>query len=450
MSNLQTNHITTGTYFIGEKQPLILEVFLGTCVGVAMYDTEAEVGGLIHLMLPEPFLPDSTYMPEKYASNGLPLFISALYDAGATRENLKAVIAGGAFVGHITNQDFDFDIGGRTFDIVKRILVEEKIHIEKTETGGFFSCKLTLNMENWEYNINPSGVERLSGDINISKPSSADIEETIEHIQPIPQVALKVLRLIGQNDYDIANIALEIQKDQVISAKTLQLCNSAIFARKKRIDTIEHALVYIGKDILLRLVINAALNSFFEQSNTGYSLCKGGMFHHAVGTALIAEKISVFTNKSSPSLAYTAGLLHDIGKVVLDRYIFSSYALFYRGMEEKINMIELEDKFFGINHTRAGEILAEKWSFPQVLTEAIRFHHNPEKSLKNPELTHLVYLADLLMSRFHTGLEIELMNTENLNMRLEILGFSLSDFFEIVDFIPAEVFKSPEFVFGGQ
>lgn len=168
-------------------------------------------------------------------------------------------------------------------------------------------------MENREWDIKPLGIEKISEDINISRPSCIDIEKAIDNTKPIPQVALKILRLIDNDeDYDIADIALEIKKDQVISAKTLLICNSAIFARKKRIDSIDHALVYIGKDPLLKLVVNAALNGFFQQSNNGYSLCKGGLFHHALGTALVAEKISDITKRSSPSLAYTAALLHDI------------------------------------------------------------------------------------------------------------------------------------------
>lgn len=117
---------------------MILEAVLGTCIGVAMYDPVTEVGGLIHLLLPEPFSPDSTYMPEKYASKGLPVFIDALYNAGASKENLKAVIAGGGLIGQITELDFDLDIGGRTFEVVRRILSEKKINIEMSETGGFF------------------------------------------------------------------------------------------------------------------------------------------------------------------------------------------------------------------------------------------------------------------------------------------------------------------------
>ena len=91
-----------------------------------------------------------------------------------------------------------------------------------------------------------------------------------------------------------------------------------------------------------------SVNQFFGHSGSGYSLCKGGLYHHAVGTALIAEKIADYTGSAEPGKAYTAGLLHDIGKVVLDQSIVSAYPLFYRRLfEEEHNFLEAEKEILG-------------------------------------------------------------------------------------------------------
>ena len=79
------------------------------------------------------------------------------------------------------------------------------------------------------------------------------------------------------------------------------------------------ALVFLGLRLLVKLVICVSVNQFFGHSGSGYSLCKGRLYHHAVGTALIAEKLADYTGSVEPGKAYTAGLLHDIGKVVLDQ-----------------------------------------------------------------------------------------------------------------------------------
>jgi putative nucleotidyltransferase with HDIG domain len=430
---------------------MILEAYLGTCVGVALYDPVAGVGGLIHLLLPEPPGIESTSQPEKYASTGFPLFLQALAGAGASVENMKACIAGGALVGPLEDTDLELDIGGRTAERVMQIIADEGIRIENLETGGFFTCNLALNMSTWECRIEPAGFDRLSASADIKIPEPDEISQSAKDLQPIPQIALKVLRIINEELYEIQNLTEEIRKDQVISARTLKLCNSVMFASRKKIESLDHALVMLGQNLLLKFVISASLNNFFSQSGMGYSLCKGGIYHHAVGTAVIAEKLAGLTGKVEPSLAYTAGLLHDIGKVVLDQYINSGFPLFYRQLnEEGKNFSEVEKQVLGTDHTEVGASLAVNWSFPESLVETIRHHHNPEDARRRGSLVHIVYLADLLMSRFHSGLELERLNTDALATRMETIGLSISKFPALVDHIPLKVLESsPEFALMG-
>jgi putative nucleotidyltransferase with HDIG domain len=199
----------------------------------------------------------------------------------------------------------------------------------------------------------------------------------------------------------------------------------------------------LGQHLLLKLLISASINGFFSQCGMGYSRCKGGIFHHAVSTAVIAEKLACLTGIISPSLAYTAGLLHDIGKVVLDQYIDADFPLFYRQLnDEKRNLFEAEKNVLGIDHTEVGGDLAHSWSLPESLVETIRYHHVPENSVQHTELVHIVYLADLLMSRFNTSLELERISAEALASRLKTIGFSIDQFPKIVDFIPVKSLES--------
>ncbi len=444
MSYLESYIVTSGSYYVGRKKPLLLRAGLGTCVGVALYDRDADVGGLHHLLLPEPISSENILMPEKYASSGLPLFIQELFALGASRDNLKACISGGALVGPLMNQDLDLDIGGRTTEVVKNILAEEGIQIEKAETGGLLSSDLCLDMQTWEPSTKPLEHENLSGNQHVKVPTAEEINSGIEQLQPIPQVALKILRMIEDDNYDVKEISEEIRKDQVISARTLKLCNSPMFARNK-IDTLDHAVVFLGQKIFFKLILSAALQGLFSLNTMGYSLCKGALYHHAVGTALIAEELASFTGKVSPSLAYTAGLLHDIGKVVLDQYIASAFTLFYRHLEDLgRNLLEVENIVFGIDHTVIGSELAKKWVFPEVLIDTILNHHNPDEKDANSKLTTIVYLADLLMTSFYSGLELERLDTRDLASRLENVGLSVSLFSKMIDLIPYKVFASPE------
>ena len=436
-------HVAAGSYYVDTQKPMVLEAYLGTCVGVALYDPVAGTGGLIHLLLPEPVGIEGTFQPEKYASTGFPPFLKTLYDAGASPENMKACIAGGALVGPLDDSDLDLDIGGRITEKVMQFIDAEGIQVEKLETGGFFTCRIDLDMGTWQCRIEPAGFDKLSASVDIKIPEPNEIRLSAKNLRPIPQIALKVLRIINQELYEIQSITAEIRKDQVLSARTLKLCNSVMFARRVKIESLDHALVMIGQQLLLKFVISASLNNFFSQSGMGYSLCKGGIYHHAVGTAVIAEKLADLTGKVEPSLAYTAGLLHDIGKVVLDQFINAGFPLFYRELNEaEKNFSDVEKQVLGTDHTEVGADLARSWSLPDSLIETIRHHHKPEAAQKHNALVHIVYLADLLMSRFHTGLELERLNTETLAARMQAIGLSISEFPAIVDHIPIKVLES--------
>jgi len=440
---MQRHHVASGTFYHGEKQATLLNACLGTCVGVAIFDSEADVGGLIHLLLPEPITLESTFQPEKYASNGLPLFLEALYAAGATKRNLRAWIAGGALVGPVMQRDLDLDIGGRTTEVVRNILNAEGIAIENVETGGFFACTLSLDMQTWACTISPIGAERSQQAHKIVTMMETETLKAIDGVQPIPQVALKILRLMGDADFDVTQVAEEVRQDQVISALTLKICNSAIFARQRRIDSLDHALVYLGRDLFLKLVITATISDLYENDQAGYSLCKGGLFHHAVGTATIAEKVADVTGLVEPALAYTGGLLHDIGKVVLDQHVATAFPLFYRQTQDQgTSFMATEKEMFGLTHCETGLRLAQNWAFPDSLSAVIAHHHYPEAAAEHGQLAHIVYLADLLMSRFHTGLEIERINTETLSSRLAAINLPAERFQEIVDLIPSSVFET--------
>ncbi|GAB6906974.1 CheD: predicted chemoreceptor glutamine deaminase [Desulfosarcina cetonica] len=442
MAILTDFHVASGSFIVGETEPRRLQAFLGTCVGVAVFDATAGVGGLAHLLLPEPVGTGSLAHPEKYATTAMPLFLNRLTQLGATPENMRAVVAGGALVGPLTPLDIDLDIGGRTAETALDALQAAGIQVLRTETGGFFTCCLELDMQHWRHTIQPSGLDAERADSPARLPVRADIQHSIEAIQPIPQVALKVLRIMQQESYDIHQVAEEIKKDQVICARTIQLSNSAMFSKHQEVTSLDHALVYLGKSLFLKLVISAAVQRYYGQSGIGYSLCKGGLYHHAIGTAVVAERIAVAAGAADPGAAYIAGLLHDIGKVVLDQHVSDAYPLLYREFQNRqTEIITVENQILGIDHTRVGALLADRWSLPRPLQNVIRFHHQPEENADGDTLTVIVYLSDLLMSRFHSGLELERINTQHIGDHLARLSLSAGQFRQLVDLIPETVFE---------
>jgi putative nucleotidyltransferase with HDIG domain len=424
VSDLKRTIVASGSYVISKGGYSILEAYLGTCLGVVLYDRHAGVGGLIHLLLPEPTEIGSPWRPEAYAATGLPIFIHELLKAGASKARLEAVIAGGALIGTLSEADLFLDIGGRTAEIAERILRREQIQIRRSEIGGYFSCRLSLNLQTWQCDVDPTGIPaRTTGGSGAEKLVIEQLDRVITTLSPIPQIALKVLRMISDQTYVLDDVAQEVVLDQVLSGKVIRFCNSVFTGMHQKVDSIERALLVVGEKWLLQVVIGAAVEEILSQTDRGYSLCKGGLYHHACGTASVARSLAQFTGKTPPDLAYTAGLLHDIGKVVLDQFMNVALPHFYRRMQtDDTDLIKAEREVFGITHPTAGKRLAVHWSFPDILTEAIRQHHQPEQATIGPELTHLVYLADVIMSRFMVGLELEKTDTHALAARLDRIG----------------------------
>jgi putative nucleotidyltransferase with HDIG domain len=444
MKRFRREHIPAGSFRAEKQQPVLLQAFLGTCVGVALYDRIAKVGGMIHILLPEPPSTPPHEHPEKYAETGLPALLKELFAMGADPVNLTATVAGGALVAPLSQLDVNLNIGGRSTEIALEILNRHGIRVVKSETGGFFTCTLELNMETGQFAIKPASLprEEMDKEFSFSPPTSEDVARTINNLKPIPQAALKILSMVHEKRHDIRAITQELAKDQVLSARVLQTSNSAMFAGRIQIESIKDAVLLLGETLLVKLIITAAVKTYFNQTGTtGYSLCKGGIFFHAVGCGVAAEKIAAITGRATPKIAYTAGLLHDIGKVVLDQYITQACPLFFRGIHhDGAAALDLEKKILAMTHCDTGALLAKKWNFSPALTEVIRFHHTPEQAANHKDLVRIVYLADLLMSRFNAGLELEKIKTKNILTTLENLGLTVLDLPGLIDSIPLNSF----------
>ena len=341
----------------------------------------------------------------------------------------------------VCEMDLNLDIGGRTSEIAHEILRSEGIAVENTETGGFFACRLSLNLQTWETRIEPSDhIPPFSERTECVSLSLNTLDAAIKSARPIPQVALEIIRMVSDSDrYGLRDVAHKVRKDQVLSAKVLRLCNSASFGLRKKLDSIDQALIMLGEKQLFRLAVSIALEKFFSNSIRGYSLCKGGLYHHAVGTATIAERLSTVTGKGSPGVAYTAGLLHDIGKVVLDQSVVPVLPFFYRRIySDGVALIQVEHDVFGIDHTEVGGRLANHWSLSENLIDSIRYHHQPDLETGEFGLKHLIYISDLIMSRFKIGLELDRLDGEGLQTLLKAAGINQALFCDVIDNIPLE------------
>ena len=437
MYEFNVESIPSGKYFVSGTAQKTLRAYLGSCLGIVIVDTVAQVGGLLHILLPEPLNKASVDEPEKYASTAIPLFLEALTGKGATFENMKAWIAGGSLVGHVSLMDLKLDIGGKSTEIAELYLALEKIKIEKFETGGYIFSQLSLDLSNFECTIEPILNSHTSLKNKDQEFVELDIERALQTIKPIPQIALKVIRMIHDKDVSIATIANEIRQDQVLTAKVLQLSNTEYIGAGEETKTVDRALVLLGDQRILFLTLSVFNEMFYQQPENGYSLIKGGLYKHSTGVAFLAEKLSLFTGKAEPDQAHTAGLLHDIGKTVLDQAMAADYPLFYRKMAGQFqsDVLRIEKEVFGFDHTEIGMQVAEKWSLPDGIKEVIAYHHQPYKAEKNPQIVHIVFLANILCNSYTTKHSFSIIYSEYLKDTFDILNLSIERITNFIDSI---------------
>jgi putative nucleotidyltransferase with HDIG domain len=234
-------------------------------------------------------------------------------------------------------------------------------------------------------------------------------DEILESANRLPQavaVFQRVLQLIDDPESSAQDIVEVIQYDPSITANILRICNSAVFGGRREIHSVREALVRIGFNQLLEIILSQECCSLFDRSYRGYDLEFGALWRHSVACALLAQIISTHLNKGKSPHLFTAALLHDIGKIVLSEYVDQHFDEIKTGLARgNCSFIEAEKDALGIDHAELGGKISENWNFPEIIVSAVRYHHAPFLASSHHELVNLIYLADLvaLMTGFGGG-----------------------------------------------
>ena len=227
--------------------------------------------------------------------------------------------------------------------------------------------------------------------------SSEQILARVAEIPPLPDVVFQVLRLSNSPKASAKDFVEVIQLDPGITTKVLRLSNSAYFGLPQTVSSLHQAAVYIGINEIVNLVIIGCVNSAYDAPQPGYGLAKGDLWRHSVAVAIASRRLAKKTNYGDPQVAFTGGLLHDLGKLILHEYVHQNLDEIQAVVEQKeLNFFEAEEKVIGINHCDVGRIVAEKWNLPESLRDAIQLHHAPKLDVEDADLVALVHIANIL------------------------------------------------------
>jgi putative nucleotidyltransferase with HDIG domain len=210
------------------------------------------------------------------------------------------------------------------------------------------------------------------------KKSNSDYSELLAKLHDIPtlpMVAMKVNELINDPNSSSADIAEVLKKDQVLVAKILRLVNSSYYAIPGGVADVQRALAFLGFNTLAQLVLSLSVFEVF-QGKTSEHFSMLDFWRHALGTAVCSELLAKRLKLSKPEEAFTCGLLHDIGKLVLHEIDPDRLgSIVAETAKRECSFFDVEREWDLPGHSYLGEVIATKWGLPQVIRLSIRYHH---------------------------------------------------------------------------
>jgi len=237
------------------------------------------------------------------------------------------------------------------------------------------------------------------------EPGLARIIETIEQIgslPTIPVVAQHVMALAGNERSSMRQIAEVIAQDQALAAKVLKVVNSAHYGLRQSVGTLPLALTILGVREIMHLVLGISVISAFPDAPDSDLFSQRSLWRTSARCACVARKLAHSTGLAHlGSEAFLAGLVRDIGVVVLHQYLHTDFMRIAHSAErDGLALPEAEARHLGATHAGIGAWLAGEWAFPAPLVEAIALHHCPSESSWNPPLAALVYLAGRILDDY--------------------------------------------------
>jgi putative nucleotidyltransferase with HDIG domain len=235
--------------------------------------------------------------------------------------------------------------------------------------------------------------------------SAKDIIDSVASIQPLPDTALKLMKVMSNPKSTLDEIVGTIKYDQAVTGDVLKLCNSAYFGLSRKVTSLEDALRCLGTAKVLQMVMSIHTNNMLSREQHGYGLDPGILWKHSVAVALASAQFAQKLRLADGNLAFTAGLLHDIGKVILNEHVAEEFVEIVRLVnDEKLAFVEAEHRVLGFSHDEVGAMVAEKWKLPDSIVQCIRHHHAPSDLEPPNALVDAIYLANSVCLLFGIGL----------------------------------------------
>jgi HD-like signal output (HDOD) protein len=222
-----------------------------------------------------------------------------------------------------------------------------------------------------------------------------DLIPIFAKIRPLPHVATRILAAVDDEAVTTGELAALVRHDMTLYAQVLKVANSSYYGLRTEVDSIDRAITLLGRRALVQIVVASCAGGTLQGAEHGYYMDRGSLFRHGMAAAAASELLGKQITHPNPGLVFSACLLQNLGKVVLDEWVASEGSGLAHQLERGASFVEAESEILGVDHAQVGAWLAEEWSFPAELVDAIRWHHQPARA-DNPTVARIVHFTDTL------------------------------------------------------
>lgn len=268
-------------------------------------------------------------------------------------------------------------------------------------------------------------------DLNLTK-----VVRRIEMIPTLPEMYQKMTAIIHQPNTTAADLASVLEKDPALTGRLIRLVNSALYALPRKVGTIRQAIVIVGFRSIQQLVLSTSVVKMFKGGGddlfSPYTFWK-----HSIATALATQPLAREIRLHDPEEAFTAGLLHDIGHLLLAEYQTEVFRQILETCAETgQSALEVERSILGYNHGSVGGALMDYWKFPLHLVDAVQYHHTPSRAPEDREpICRVVHLADRIAMAAGYPSDLDKFGSEGEVTTEEAFGLSPTQLSKIQDVV---------------
>ncbi|MFH0793307.1 MAG: HDOD domain-containing protein [bacterium] len=230
----------------------------------------------------------------------------------------------------------------------------------------------------------------------MDKEAIQRIIDRLKDVPTLPTVVQKIIEIVDSPDTSASDLNKAISTDQALSAKVLKLVNSAFYGFPKKIETLQHAIVILGFNTVRSLALSISMLDFFSRRTGQHQLNYVEFWRHSIGCSALARMIAKNAFPAIAEESFVAGLLHDIGILVMDQFFTADFSQVLEMVRnDKIILPKAEKEVFGFTHSDVGRMLAERWNLPDALLYSIAYHHDPLPSRDFFPITATIHAANI-------------------------------------------------------